>query len=60
MLKQKSSHLLYKVCHSTHKRFLTGKRNARMYDSFISQEKNKEQSQKYQENMLLKTYLCYL
>ena len=26
----------------------------------ISQEKDKEQSQKYKENMLLKTYLCHL
>ena len=27
---------------------------------FISQEKDKEQSQKCKENMLLKTYLCHL
>ena len=27
---------------------------------FISQEKDKEQSQKFKKNMLLKTYLCHL
>ena len=29
-----------------------------MYNSFISQEKDNEQSQKCKENMLLKTYIC--
>ena len=35
-----------------------GKRNARV--RFISQEKNKEQTQKCKENILLKTCFCYL
>ena len=29
-----------------------------MYNSFISQENDNEQSQKCKENMLLKTYIC--
>ena len=37
-----------------------GKINVRMYISFILQEKDKEQSQKCKEIMLLKTYFCYL
>ena len=36
-----------------------GKRNARV-QRFISQEKNKEQTQKCKENILLKTCFCYL
>ena len=36
-----------------------GRINVRMYISFISQEKDKEQLQKCKENMLLKTYLCH-
>ena len=35
-----------------------GKRNARMYNIFISQEKDKEQELKCKENLFLKTYFC--
>ena len=57
MLKQKLNHV---IVQSTCERLLTDKKNARMHNSFISQEKDKEQSQKCKENMLLKTYLCHL
>ena len=38
--------------------FPPGKRNARMYNIFISQEKDKEQELKCKENLFLKTYIC--
>ena len=46
ILKQKWNHFILQVCHSTRNRLPPGKSNARIYNSFISQEKERKNNHK--------------
>ena len=61
MLKQRSNHFIVQSLSQHPLKASAGKSNARMYNSFISQEKERKSNQKKcAENILLETYFCYL
>ena len=61
MLKQGSNHFIVQSLSQHPLKASAGKSNARVYSSFISQEKERKSNQKKcAENILLETYFCYL